>query len=155
MDFNIWVDANRGAVWLIIGVLAALAAFFVFAGVQEGGVVLFLLATVCAAMAYRVACYFLQAHLSITPTHLVIGPFWKPAVKWRFEDTKRWETETQLIETNARGRRLPVPITVQHLHRTNEADATDSIVLPAFAGNNADVLAALTQRSGVAIEVRG
>lgn len=157
MDFNIYVEANRAVVWILICFLALLAAFFAFAGLQEHGTNgwgYFLMAAVCALLAQRVFRYFLQPQLSVTPTDLVIRPFWKRTASWAHADTARLESKTEVITKNARGRRLPVPITVERLHRTDKTGGTQTIVLPGFAGNNADVLAAITQRSGVPVEQR-
>ena len=157
-DIHIRVQANKVAAWFITGVVGLIGLAFLLGGVAGvfdrpgvDDIVLVVLGAVCLFLATRLGRHFLLPNLTVGADRLVQRPFWGGSVVWQFADVAAWTTHIQLIEKSWRGRRLPVPITVERLERTDRAGNKHSIVLPGFAGQNEVLLKSIAARSGTPV----
>lgn len=157
-DFHVRVSANKAFVIFLMVFIGLFAVGFILSGLDRlpyaplwewGGQIVLGLGLIYALE--RIWRYYFLPQVSLTQTHMVVRPFWRPTQRWTYAETQGWQVSQQRIETNWRGQRLPRPITIERLIRTDKAGRVSRIVLPGFAGQNETVLAQLSARSGLAI----
>ncbi|MEM0989469.1 MAG: hypothetical protein AAGK00_11350 [Pseudomonadota bacterium] len=101
-------------------------------------------------VALRTWRYYRQPALSLVDGILVRRPFWRLIQRWKVADIAGLALELKTV-THSNGRRLPMPVTVEYLTIRIHAGGETRFVLPAFAGGNAELLAALSAEAGVPI----
>ncbi|MEX0971479.1 MAG: hypothetical protein WD046_13640 [Paracoccaceae bacterium] len=154
-DIHIKVQASKAAAWFFVGFVGLIGLAFFLGGLaglfdnpDADGVVLVLLGAACLFLATRLGRHFLLPRMTVGADQLVVRPFWGGTVVWPFATAVSWSTRRQLIEKSWRGRRLPIPITIERLVRTDQSGKEHVLVLPGFAGQNERMLKAIAQRSG-------
>ena len=156
---HFYVQTSKAVAIFLIAIAVLVGVAFVASGLDrqshapahEWGA-LVLIGVAGFIMAERLWRYYFLPQMSLTVTHLVIRPFWRPTVRWPYDGTARWAVEYQEIRKDWRGRQLPVPLTVERLVRTSIHGQTKRVVLPGFSGTNAQMLQELSSRSQLAVE---
>jgi hypothetical protein len=145
--------------WGAVVLMGAISLIFFLSALERAGrgdweaaILLFLIGGVLVFLTERVRRFFFQSQFIIQDDRVVRKRFLPGETAWTFADTLSWETEVEVITKTQRGRRLPIPLHIEYLIRTDSSGDVSRIVLPGYTGSNEALLTELAQRSGLDIK---
>jgi hypothetical protein len=141
--------------WGAVVLMSAISLIFFISAFERAGrgdweaaMLLFPISGALVYLTERVRRYFFHSQFIVYDDRVVRKRFLSGETCWAYADTLSWATEVEVITKSQRGRRLPIPLHIEYLVRTDSTGDVKRIILPGYSGSNEELLNDLAQRSG-------